>query len=339
MREKRMRAAVVCAPGVVEVQDVAMPSLREYSVLCRNVYATSCTATDQHIVDRVFRSSHRLPTMLGHEAFGRIIELGPKVRHLSLGQRILRPILFSTDEIESCWGGYAEYGLAFDWRSMKEDGLPEKEWRQWMRCELIPDDISDETAPMLITWRETHSFITRMGVKPGMRVMVIGSGGTALSFMESAVFEGATVVAVGSPSRAETARKCGADVFISYRDPKCRMLMEMAAPEGYDLLIDSVGNEQQTMMALPYVKKGGVVGVYGINEPVNLPAGDYIRHDDSYLEGETHDRVVEGVRKGFYRAELFYDVEHPYPLEDISDALEMLRKREWPKALVRLQKD
>ena len=178
-----------------------------------------------------------------------------------------------------------------------------------------------------------------MGVKPGMRVMVIGSGGTALSFMESAVFEGATVVAVGSPSRAETARKCGADVFISYRDPKCRMLMEMAAPEGYDLLIDSVGNEQQTMMALPYVKKGGVVGVYGINEPVNLPAGDYIRHDDSYLEGETHDRVVDGVRKGFYRAELFYDVEHPSPLEDISDALEMLRKREWPKALVRLQKD
>jgi len=339
VRNNRMKAAVVWAAGAVRVEEMEKPRLAEYAVLCRNIYGSSCTATDRHIVDRSFMSQARLPAVLGHESVGRIVELGPKVKNLAVGQRILRTSLLATEEMNSLWGGYAEYGLAFDWRAMKEDGLPERDWRQHMRCEVVPDDISDETAPMLITWRETHSFLTRMGVKPGMRVLVIGSGGTALSFMQGARWEGASVAAVGSPNREETARQCGAEPFISYRDPECAQKIGEAARGGFDLLIDSVGNERQTNMALPFVKKGGVVGVYGINEPVRLPEGDYVRYDNSYLEGETHERVVEGVRAGAYRAELFYDMLHPYGLDQIGEAFRMLERREWPKALIRLQND
>lgn len=339
MERKTMKAAVLRAAGDMRVERIDLPEIPDYAVLCRNIYGSTCTATDRHIIDRVFMEKAPLPAVPGHESVGRIVKTGPKVRYLSPGQRILRTVLLSTEKMNSLWGGYAEYGLAFDWRAMREDGLAEKEWKQWLRCEPVPDDISDETAPMLITWRETHSFLTRMGVKPGMRVLVIGSGGTALSFMQGARWEGASVAAVGSPNRAETARQCGAEPFISYRDPECAQKIGEAARGGFDLLIDSVGNERQTNMALPFVKKGGVVGVYGINEPVRLPEGDYVRYDNSYLEGETHERVVEGVRAGVYRAELFYDMKRPYGLDQIGEAFAMLERREWPKALIRLQND
>lgn len=330
-----MKAAVIRSAGTLCTEVMEAPTPGDYAVLCRNIYGSTCTATDRHIIDRSFCADLPMPIIPGHESVGRVVEAGAKVRHLRPGQRILRTMLPDLNGMNSLWGGYAEYGLAFDWRAMKEDGLPESEWRQHMRCEPVPDDVSDEAAPMLITWRETHSFLTRMGVKPGMRVLIIGSGGTALSFMEGVAWEGASVTAVGSPGRAETARLCGAERFISYRDPDCAGQIRKAACGGYDMLIDSVGSNRQTNLALPFLKKGGTVGVYGINERVQLPEGDFVRYGGQYLEGETHERVVEGVRAGAYRAELFYDMRHPYELDRINEAMEMLARREWPKALIK----
>ena len=336
MTNGRMKAAVVRAVGVLTVEEVPVPTPGDYAVLCRNLYGTTCSATDQHIIDQTIPFEVKLPTMLGHETIGRIIARGPKVRYLPLGDRVTRTILPPMDGLGSGWGGYAEYGLAYDWRAMKEDGLPEKEWRQWMRCSVIDDDIPDEVAPMLITWRETHSFITRMGIKPGMRVLIIGTGGNGLAFTEHTVWEGGEATVVGSPGREASARACGAEAFISYRDGDCAERILDAARGGFDMVVDAVGNQRQTNMAIAALKRGGVAGVYGINERVTMPEGDYRRHDGSYLEGETHERVVEGVRAGAYRADIFYDATQPYPLDKIGDVFDMLRARTWPKALVRL---
>ncbi len=334
---KTMRAAVVAAPGVLQVQEVPVPEMSEYAVLCRNLYGATCTATDRHIIEQKDMFLLRLPTLLGHETVGRIVVAGKKVRHFQPGQRVARTLIPATAALNSNWGGFAEYGLAYDWRAMQEDGVEEKAWRDLLKNQVIPEDISDRAAPMLTTWRETHSYILRMGLRPGMRVLVIGSGGNGLSFAAHARWEGASAVLVGSAGREETARACGAEDFVSYRDPDCAgKLRELAQDGAFDLLVDAVGNEAQTRLALPCLKKGAVVGVYGIEAPVRLPEGDYTRYEGGYVEGETHERVIEGVRAGAYRAELFYDMEHPYALDDIDEAFRMLQTKAWPKALISL---
>ncbi len=335
MRET-MKAAVVRAPGVLEVCRVPLPAMGEYAALTRNLYGATCTATDRHIIDQVNAFAVRLPTVLGHESVGRVIAVGPKTRYLREGQRVTRPQLPETAAFNSTWGGFAEYGLVYDWRAMREDGVEEAVWRKHLKNQIIPEEIPDRAAPMLITWRETHSFITRMGVKPGMRVLVIGTGGNGLSFALHAGWEGARAVMVGSPGREMLAKECGAEAFVSYRDENCALELKRLAGEGFDLLIDAVGNQAQTVLALPFLKRGATVGVYGIEEPVHLPEGAYTFFKGGYCEGETHDRVVEGMLAGAYPAGLFYDMERPYELEEIGSAFAMLKTRAWPKALIRL---
>lgn len=332
MTHRHMMAAVVREAGLLTIEQVPVPEISDYTVLCRNICGATCTATDQHIIDQSLRM--KLPTMLGHETIGRVVDAGSKVRHFKMGQRITRTEVPSMEGLNSSWGGYAEYGLALDWQAMKEDGLEDYKWMYNLKNQVIPDDIPDEVAPMLITWRETHSFITRLGVQPGMRVLIIGTGGNGLSFSEHAKWEGASAVVVGSAGRETHARMCGADEFISYRDPECAGKLSELAGSGFDILIDAVGSEKQTLMALPFLKKGGMVGIYGINERVKLPEGDYRLHDGKYCEGETHDRVIEGVRAGAYRADVFYDMANPYPLARLADAFAMLARKEWPKALI-----
>jgi light-regulated signal transduction histidine kinase (bacteriophytochrome) len=46
--------------------------------------------------------------------------------------------------------------------------------------QVVHRSIPAEEAAMFTTWRETLSFITRMGVSAGMKVLVIGSGGNGL---------------------------------------------------------------------------------------------------------------------------------------------------------------
>jgi NADPH:quinone reductase-like Zn-dependent oxidoreductase len=71
---------------------------------------------------------------------------------------------------------------------------------------------------MMITWRETLSYISRMGVGEGARVLVLGSGGNGNAFVAHARNLGAQTVALtGSAPREEVARQIGATHFLDYR--------------------------------------------------------------------------------------------------------------------------
>ena len=119
--------------------------------------------------------------MLGHESIGIVLECGGKVRHFKAGDRVTNVGVSPRPELGlySFGGGYAEYGLVFDHEAMRADGLSDQDMLRYtvgprVPSGIIPEDIPDTVAPMLITWRETHSYISRMGLKAGLRVLIIG---------------------------------------------------------------------------------------------------------------------------------------------------------------------
>jgi len=85
---------------------------------------------------------------------------------------------------------------------MKEDGRPSAEWSAYRVNEIVPPDIDPAEATMLITWRETLSFIQRMGLRAGKSILIVGSGGNGLAFAAHAKNLGASAVAmIGSAER------------------------------------------------------------------------------------------------------------------------------------------
>lgn len=118
------------------------------------------------------RRALRYPGILGHESVGRVVAVGEKVTSFSVGDLITRVGAPETQAVSAIHGGFAQYGVARDWQAMQRDGLDEGLWQKARVNKVVPGDIPERVAPMIITWRETLSYAQRFGVEKGMQVLV-----------------------------------------------------------------------------------------------------------------------------------------------------------------------
>ncbi len=338
-----MKAAIVERPGVLAVREIPMPVAGEYDALCELLYGATCSGTDLHLLHGRFPWPVRYPTVLGHESVGRVIEVGAKVRHFQVGDLVTRVGAPAIDEISVNWGGFAEYGIARDHWAAKEDGRPREEWNAFRVNQHVPEGIDPRAATLIITWRETLSYLTRMGFGAGASLLVIGSGGNGLAFTAHARNLGASRVAViGSAGREQVARAAGARDYFDYKADALAAAVSDSCPEGFDFIIDAVGKKGALDSALPLLKPGATVGIYGIDDfgacllnPAHA-RGSFTFANNGYDEEETHDRVIAFIQRGKLDARLWLDLESPYPLERLADALDAVAQRKAVKALVQL---
>lgn len=339
-----MRAAVVEPGGLLRVREVPMPSYGPYEALVKLSYGATCAGTDQRLMEGKHPTPIPFPAVLGHESVGRVVETGAKVASFRPGDLLSRVGLPAMPELGlgSCWGGFAQYGVATDWRAMERDGLPRRMWDKARVQQVVPPDIPERWAPMIVTWRETYSYISRLGLGPGAQAVVIGSGANALAFVRHCACAGVRTVSVGSMGRSDLARSAGAGAVLDYKDPGLSEALRAACPRGLDLILDGVGAHGTVNQALPLLNEGGQVAVYGWNSRDSygldpFRAGRSFRvYCGGYDEAEAHGAVIGRIRSGDLDASLWYDTDHPVPLADIAGAYEGLRARKALKYLIDL---
>ena len=54
----------------------------------------------------------------------------------------------------------------------KRPGLDKALYARSRVNKVVPPDIPERVAPMIITWRETLSYVQRVGIRKGMRVLL-----------------------------------------------------------------------------------------------------------------------------------------------------------------------
>lgn len=339
-----MKAAVVEGAGKLVVRDVSMPRMGEYDALCELLYGATCSGTDLHIINDTFLWPIKYPVILGHESVGRVIELGPKIRNFKIGDAITRVGTPPVDGIDVTWGGFAEYGIARDHEAMQEDGRPAEEWRGYRWNKIVPPDISPAAGTMLTTWRETLSYLTRMGFATGDSLLVIGSGGNGLSYIAHAANLSASKAAmIGSPGRNTEAWRAGASHYFDYKQPDIAESVKSMCPEGFKFVIDATGKNGALDGAMQFVASDGFVSIYGVDDfgkccvNPSHARGSFSYLNRGYDEAETHDEVVAFVRQGKLDAGIWLNLDSPYALERINDAFDAVRERKVVKALVRLR--
>ena len=338
-----MKAALVEKPGVLTVKDIPEPEMGDYDALCRILYGTTCVSTDQHLIHgRIFEGLD-YPVVLGHESIGQVVKVGPKVRHYKEDDLVTRvgTLPSPNGQFGIAWGGFAEFGIARDHWAMRRDGLPRQAWNSFRSHQLVPTGIDPASATMIITWRETLSYITRMGVQDGAKILVIGSGANGLAFTAHAGNLGAKqIVQVGNSQRKALALTLGAYAYFDYQANDVASLIAQANPEGFDFVIDVIGRQKVIDMFLPLLRPGGMIGVYGVDENDTMSfsfhqaQGSFVCYKGHYDEEESHGRVVSFMRSGLLKAEHWLDLAHPFPLQDINKAFEAVAERKLVKALV-----
>jgi len=339
-----MKAAVVERPGELTVREVPDPELGEYDALCEILCGATCSGTDSHIIHGRMPFPIQYPTILGHESTGRVLEVGKRVRDFSPGDLVTKPgtLAPSDGSLSIAWGGFAEYGVVRDRAAMQEDGVSLDDGWNFMRVNrVLAPDMNPAAATMITTWRETLSCLTRMGFQEGSTLLVLGSGGNALSFVAHAKNLGASyIVLIGNPARFDAARAAGADDCFDYRDEKMAESITKKYPKGFQFVIDAVGKAGMIDAALPVLAADGVVNVYGIDDfgglniHPRLARGSFRYFATAYDEAEAHDRVIEFMDKGLLDARIWLDLEHPYPLSKINDAFDAVEERKVIKAVI-----
>lgn len=343
--EESMKAAVIEEPGTLMIRDLPVPEPGEYGALCELLYGATCAGTDQHLIlgHPPFCNWIKLPAILGHESIGRVTEIGSKVSNLSVGDLVTRVGAPATADVDTAWGGFAEYGVALDWRAMEADGVPRGEWYSAMVNNVLPEDFDPRMSTMIITWRETLSYLQRMGFGPGKSLAVLGSGGNGLSYIAHARNLGGTdLVMVGAMNRRRAAEMAGSSAFIDYRADDVKEQALALNADGFDFVIDAVGKASLADLGLGLLKAGGTIGIYGMDEAADIrldpsqARGSFTLNKNGYAEVETHEQVIGFIEAGKLDASVWLALDHVFELTDINAAFDAVKNREMVKALVRL---
>ncbi|GAA1154634.1 formaldehyde dehydrogenase, glutathione-independent [Nesterenkonia sandarakina] len=270
------RAIAYKSPGVVEVIDTPYPDFElkdgpgvnpanigrkvPHGAVLRTV-ATNICGSDQHMVRG--RTTAPAGLVLGHEITGEVVEVGPDVEFIKVGDIVSVPFNISCGRCRNCkerktgiclnvnpdrpgsaygyvdmggWvGGQAEYVLTpyADWNLLKfpdRDQALEKILDLTMLSDIFPTGF--------------HGAYSA-GVGPGSTVYIAGAGPVGLAAAVGAQLLGAGAVLVGdlNEERLAQARSFGCEtVDVSKGDPRDQIEQILGVPE-VECGVDAVGFE------------------------------------------------------------------------------------------------
>jgi threonine dehydrogenase-like Zn-dependent dehydrogenase len=255
-----MKAVVFRAVGDIRLEDVPEPRIEAPTDAIVRLTASAICGTDLHFV-RGTLSGVKAGTILGHEGVGIVEEIGPAVRNVRRGDRVVIPSTIACGYCVYCRDGYyaccdnanpngPQAGTAFfggPADSGPFHGLQAERARvPFANVGLVrlPDDVTDDQGIMLSDIFPTGYFGARLAdVKAGNTVAVIGCGPVGQFAIASARLLGAgRIFAVdGVASRLEMARAQGAEVVSFGTEDPVEAIHELTGGIGVDRAIDAVG--------------------------------------------------------------------------------------------------
>src|SRR6187431_2740995 len=96
-----MRATCWMGKGKVSVEHVPDPQIMNARDAIVKVTATTICGSDLHLYNGFMPTMQR-GDILGHEFMGEVVELGPGVKNLSIGDRVVVPFAIACGNCESC---------------------------------------------------------------------------------------------------------------------------------------------------------------------------------------------------------------------------------------------
>lgn len=344
-----MFAVAVTQPNKIEIVDIPQPVPGPYQARVKTEVACLCNMTDRKLIQGKFPGIEQYPILLGHETVGIVDAVGDKVRSFKVGDRVVGGLLLtSTDPAYgSGWGGFSEYTLAGDHQAMVEDGVasPEDGWAEvYEIMRSVPKSITVEDAVMLCTWREVYGAFSDFGLKAHDDILIYGGGPVGLSFVKFARLLGLGEIYLVDRNlhKQQKAMEMGATGAFGPSDPDLQALLDRRKGS-FDAVIDAVGTEEIINKALPAIKLGGSICVYGvIDTPSVQIAKDLGPLNFNLLihqwptrtkEHDAQEPLIEWIQAGKLSYREFLSAE--FPIRDINSAIDHATATKAVKVLLR----
>jgi alcohol dehydrogenase len=269
-----MRAVVYHGPGKKSWEQVPEPTILADTDAIVQVDGVTICGTDLHILkgDVPAVTDGRI---LGHEAVGTVIEVGPGVKNVHLGDRVLVSCITACGRCRYCREG--QYGQCLGgggWiLGHKIDGTQ----AEYVRVPFadnsthpVPAGVTDEEVLMMADILPTGYEVGVLNgrVRPADTVAIVGSGPIGLAAILGAKLHSPShIVAIDlATARLDAAKQFGADITINSGDdaPVAR-IMELTDGLGADVAIEAVGVPETFELCTQLVRPGGHVANVGVH--------------------------------------------------------------------------
>ena len=354
-----MRGIVFDGDALRLTDDLRVRAPQQGEVLVRVLRSGICHS-DLNMVE----AKMRVPIVVGHEAAGEIIALGPDVTDFAIGERVIVGTQTPCGECRECergtpancdetWGITAR--TPFTWNGQPTysfanvSSFAEQIVARTSQLYRVGDLPPEQAALIGCAVSTGYAAARVLGeAKPGDRVVVIGVGGIGVNAIAGARLAGAQVMAVDlNPDKEAAAREAGAEHFLATRQDLDREALVEAMRSAFapiDTVIECSGAPVAAEAAVGAAKRGGRVVLIGQTKPganmtVSLDAVTFGREIVGQLNGgarpELHyPELIEHARAR--RIDLSAQVTKVWPMAEFEDAIAALKAGQVTRAVLDL---
>jgi L-iditol 2-dehydrogenase len=263
-----MKAALKTKDGEFEIDQVDRPGLKQPDwVLARVKVAGICGTDLRHWK----KPEHELECkIMGHELAGEVVEVGPAVKNLKPGDRVVIETLLGDDTCE--WCNIQQYNLCPNLYPVRMRTLSQA-FAEYVagpcrKFYKLPENVSFEEATLLDTFSVALHAIQLSNIKLNDKVVIIGAGCIGLGQLQLAKISGADVLIIDKVESAlQLAKEFGADVTVNPEtEDAVEKVKAFTDGRGADIVFECAGGTAMPItlpQAIDCARIGGKVVVVG----------------------------------------------------------------------------
>ena len=340
-----MKAVLFPGDRQVQIVDRPTPTIGYGQVLIKSRASAICRS-DMGLYSGAYAvvggdSAGKGQIIPGHESAGEIVQVGPGVDHLKIGDRVAVHLAFGCGHCSHCLSGVTM--LCSSWKCLGFDvdgGNADYVALPAANALLLPDEISFAGGAVMTDMIGSQYYLQqKLHVAGNKRVAVIGLGpmGAAATLIASGL--GAEVIAIDIiEERLKFSKTLGATHALDSRDANIKArILEITKGAGVEVAIDCSGSPIGQNLALDIAGKHGAVAFVGESSKTEInPSDQIIRKLLTVVGGwyfplsawsEICDFVVSRKLNGEGL------ISHRFPLDQAAEAFDKFDKRETEKAV------
>ncbi|MER5672603.1 alcohol dehydrogenase catalytic domain-containing protein [Pseudonocardia alni] len=346
--DRQARAVRYHGVGDLRIEDVVVPAPVSHEVTVQVAYAGIC-GSDLHEyyaaqtvtpVDPHPLTGARLPVVLGHEFAGTVVETGPDVTAVAVGDRVAVRPTYSCGHCPACRRGHPNSctDLAFHGLSAHGGGLSTYTTVTDSMLFALPGAVGLREGALVEPLAVSHHGVAMLLDAAPAVAFVGGAGPIGLGAVAAlrAGGIGTVVVAEPSPVRRDLAAKMGAtDVY----DPADRDLADVLAGRVLDAAVEAAGRGDVVAEAVANLGPRGRLVLLGLHEapmsfdPTSMLYREVTMSGSSTYTDDDFRAVVDRLADGTYPTGDWTEVR---PVDEVLTAFADLRAGTATKILLDL---
>ena len=333
---KNMRAIVKIksAQGSIEMQNVSKPCIQNPDDVMIQVFKTAICGTDIHIYDWDEWAAKTIPApmIIGHEFYGKVIEVGPNVKHLEVGDRVSGEGHITCEKCRNCLAGRRYLcpntkGVGVNIAGAFAEYIVIPKQNVFKIPKIISDDIASIMDPYGNAVHTALAFPCH-----GEDVLITGAGPIGIMAALICQHLGARNVVLTdiNEHRLAIAKQLGVKNVINTKDNDIKLIMQkLNIKEGFDICLEMSGQENALNNAISLMINGGNIAILGIfKQNINLCVNDIV-FKGLNVKGiygrqifDTWYKMVTLIESGLKIDNI---ITHQYKAEDFLTAFEIIK--------------